>query len=442
MKKNPYRKSLYLIVLFSSLLLLNCSKDDNVTEKVVKPINISELSSFIVKETYLSEGERQRLHRNQGIADFISTGIFIKPDEKIEFSRELIKGNNNPQILIGGYSRNFWQDEPDIITIGDSSKSFYNYSNRDAQIFIRYSNENPTSESKITIKGGYKAPAFQLNETTNDEFVVMLSEYSYEDVILRSEKACLLISKKTALKYKNQDWNTLLKTINDIIDVEAYIDGLDSSKPVHVPNRNKYYLTESEDSNYWMAATTYRTFYNSKDAVDFLASVSLLKNDGWGPWHELGHQHQISSLTWSDVVEVTVNIYSLAVERHFNQVSRLKRDGVWRKVFTYLDTPIEKRDYNKQLDAFEKLAMYQQLWLKYGDAFFVKLHKKAREEAEELNSDEEKMAYFILKASEVSGNNLNMFFKEWGLKLSAVSFEAVDNLKLPLPSEDLTLLQD
>ena len=270
----------------------------------------------------------------------------------------------------------------------------------------------------------------------------MLSEYSYEDVILRSEKACLLISKKTALKYKNQDWNTLLKTINDIIDVEAYIDGLDSSKPVHVPNRNKYYLTESEDSNYWMAATTYRTFYNSKDAVDFLASVSLLKNDGWGPWHELGHQHQISSLTWSDVVEVTVNIYSLAVERHFNQVSRLKRDGVWRKVFTYLDTPIEKRDYNKQLDAFEKLAMYQQLWLKYGDAFFVKLHKKAREEAEELNSDEEKMAYFILKASEVSGNNLNMFFKEWGLKLSAVSFEAVDNLKLPLPSEDLTLLQD
>ena len=439
MKKKSYRKRLYLTILFTSLLLLNCSKDDEVA---TKSINVSESSSFLIKETYLSNSERRRLHRDYGSADFISTGLSIKPNQKIEFSRELINGNNNPQILIGEYSRNLWYDEPEIITIGDFPKSFRNSNDRDAQIFIRYSNENPASESKITIKGGYKTPTFQFNKTTNQEFVAMLNEYSYEDVILRSEKACILISKKTALKYKNQDWNMLLKTINEIINVEAYIDGLDSSKSVHLPNRNKYYFTETNDSDIWMAATTYRTFYNSTNAVDFLISVSLLKNDGWGPWHELGHLHQISSLTWSDVREVTVNIYSLAVERHFNHSSRLKRDNVWSKVFAYLDTPIETRDYNQQLDYFEKLAMYQQLWLKYGDDFFINLHKKAREEAKGLSSDEEKMAYFILKASEVSGNNLNIFFKEWGLKLPEASFEAVDNLNLPLPSEDLTLLQD
>jgi|TARA_B110000967_G_scaffold13721_1_gene13182 hypothetical protein len=442
MNKNSYCKRLYIIVLFTSSLLINCSKKADVTEAVTKPININESSSFLIKETYLSDTERLRLHRRQGIADFISTGLFIKPHQKIEISRKLITGNNNPQILIGGYSRNLSYDQPEVINIGNLTESFYNSSDHDAQIFIRYSNENPTSESKITIKKGYKTPTFQFNETTNEEFVAMLNEYSYEDVILRSEKACVLISKKTALKYKNQNWNKLLTTINEIINIEAYIDGLDSSKPVHVPNRNKYYFTETNDDAYWMAATTYRTFYNNTDAIDFLISVSLLQNDGWGPWHELGHQHQISSLTWSGVSEVTVNIYSLAIERYFNHESRLKRDGVWSKVFAYLDTPIETRDYNQQLDAFEKLAMYQQLWLKYGDNFFINLHKKAREEAKELSSNEQKMAYFILKASEVSGNNLNIFFKEWGLKLPVASFEAIDNLNLPLPTEDLTLLQD
>lgn len=138
----------------------------------------------------------------------------------------------------------------------------------------------------------------------------MLERYSYSDVILRSKKACIVLSKQTAKRYKNQNWDFLLQTINEIIYVQAFIDGLDNSKPVHKPNRNKYYLTESYDNSYWMAATTYRTFYNSVDAIDFLSSVTKLRNEEWGPWHELGHQHQISSLTWSKVIEVTVNIYS------------------------------------------------------------------------------------------------------------------------------------
>ena len=156
------------------------------------------------------------------------------------------------------------------------------------------------------------------------------------------------------------------------------------------------------------------------------------------------YEKRISSLTWSNVIEVTVNIYSLAVERHFGQSSRLQRDGVWTRVANYLNSPIETRDYNDddELGPFERLAMYQQLWLKYGDVFFIRLHKIAREEANPLYTNQEKMSYFILEASEITGNNLNDFFREWRFKLPSTSFTAVDNLNLPLPSEDLTLLRD
>lgn len=74
--------------------------------------------------------------------------------------------------------------------------------------------------------------------------------------------------------------------------------------------------------------------------------------------------------------------------------------------------------------------------------FFIRLHKIAREEANPLYTNQEKMSYFTLKASEITGNNLNDFFREWGFKLPSASFTAVDNLNLPLPSEDLTLLRD
>lgn len=436
--------SRFHLMLLLPLLFLSCNKGDDIPIEPETGINQNESLSFLIEETYLSESERIRLHRNQGIADFVSTGLFIKPNQSIEVSSELINGENNPQILIGGYSRNLWSDQPEEFIVKNTPLIITNSSNKDSHIFIRYASSAPTSKCKITIKGGYKTPSFIFGETNSSEFLDMLERYNYSDVILRSEKACIVLSKQTVQRYKSQDWDYLLQKIDEIIDVQTFIDGLDSSKPVHQPNRNKYYLTESDDNSYWMAATNYRTFYSSTDAIDFVASTTKLINNGWGPWHELGHQRQISSLTWSKVIEVTVNIYSLAVERHFGHSSRLQRDGVWRKVSDYLNSPIKTRNYNDdgKLGAFERLAMYQQLWLKYGDGFFIKLHKIARDEANQLNTDQEKMSYFILKASEVSGNNLNDFFREWGFKLPSASYAAVDHLNLPLPSEDLTLLRD
>jgi len=82
------------------------------------------------------------------------------------------------------------------------------------------------------------------------------------------------------------------------------------------------------------------------DAVDFITDRSKLENDGWGPWHEIGHQHQQSAITWNETVEVTVNIYSLAVERMLGQTSRLKRENRWEGILAYLDQPMADKNYN------------------------------------------------------------------------------------------------
>ena len=57
-------------MLLLPLLLLSCNKKDDGISEEEAYINQNESLSIFIKETYLSEIERIRLHRNQGIADF------------------------------------------------------------------------------------------------------------------------------------------------------------------------------------------------------------------------------------------------------------------------------------------------------------------------------------------------------------------------------------
>ena len=45
-----------------------------------------------------------------------------------------------------------------------------------------------------------------------------------------------------------------------------------------------------------------------------------------GPWHEVEHLHQQAPWEWEDLGEVTVNIYSLAVQTKFGRQTRLEEE--------------------------------------------------------------------------------------------------------------------
>ncbi len=50
--------------------------------------------------------------------------------------------------------------------------------------------------------------------------------------------------------------------------------------------------------------------------MKYVLDLEHFEKDGWGPWHEAGHQRQ-QTWKWSGLTEVTVNIYSMAVQRAF-----------------------------------------------------------------------------------------------------------------------------
>ncbi|MBL2346319.1 hypothetical protein ELJ07_29555, partial [Klebsiella pneumoniae] len=147
----------------------------------------------------------------------------------------------------------------------------------------------------------------------------------------------------------------------------------------------------------------------------------------WGPWHEVGHFHQQEPWKWSKVREVTVNIYSLAVQKALG--NQLEMDEHYKNSFEYLEKPKAERF----IDDINPLTMFWQLNVVYGEHFYPRLHQAYRllPQSEMPHSDEEKKQLFIYMTSKVAGQNLIPFFEEWGLTPNDDIREKIEKSKLP-----------
>lgn len=412
-----------------------------VTPPVVTPITPV---SFEVTELISAESEKVRLQHNWLATDFSATGLYVPPFSVVKVKVELLAGERAPVLLIGTYSRTQEHSSiPVIVPLKAGTNEFTAAGT--GMIWIRYTDPAPIGKAKLTFTAGFKqAPYYITGKTTQAEWVEMLSKSTdVPDVIMEGERNILQVEKGEAFKYRNENIDALLKKLAEVVKIEDDYSGLDGLTARDKPNvHNKHLMVQHEDPDYYFFATNYRTAYEGK-SISAILSLNKVTNDGWGVWHELGHQHQ-QTWTWSTITEATVNIYSRAVQRIFQPtVNRLVIDGVWAKVPAYLALPDATRDFNgANADVWLRLCMFQQLHLAFGDAFYQALHKKVRNDKPAFNGDASKMDYFMKAACQISGKNLSVFFKKWGLNVNSSVYTEIANLGLPAPIEDLTLKKD
>ncbi len=337
-----------------------------------------------------------------------------------------MEGTQQIKAYIGTYSYekeepkqfNLHPGENKISSLNGGLLYFYNYHN--------------TGEVVAKVKkGGTPNPLFILGKHTTKDWKRMLAEnpdpYAIE---MKGENSLLTMHPETVAEHlKQEDPTALLKKHDEIINIEHKISGL-SKDGVGVANQGKHSIHFVEDwyTDNYMYATYYRTAY-SKGNLESVLNLEELTNDGWGPWHEVGHQHQQDTWLWDGLGEVTVNIYSLAVQTTFGHKTRLEQEGRYEAAFAYLGKP----DAQEKMNEFEKLVMFWQLHLAYGDQFYPRLHQMYRmlQNTEMPKSDEEKKQMFIYMTSKVAGQNLIPFFKEWGLTPSDETREKIEKLNLP-----------
>lgn len=435
------RVRFYAIILI--LLFIGCNKDDSSENKGPD----SEFAGIFLEFEGMVEGfaESNRLGIRFASVDFHPTGFYAPPNTKLKIELTGNENNSVVSLMVGTYSQSdFWNFEPTHFRLINGDNEI-NSGSSGGMVYIKYY-DSPENKIGIDFKEGFKnAARYNKNKTTASEWTTQLSDYQdVPFVTLIGDNSIVVASIEKATLFKDQDQNILLNNIDRAITIENEISGMDGSSELHKPIQHKTLLVEYANTDFYMFAYNYRTAYNFQDGIQFVLDNNRFKKDGWGPWHEIGHTRQMDAWTWHETIEVTVNIYSLAVEKAFGLESRFKRDNIWSDVNTYLSRPVENKNYNSnEVGLFVRLGMFYQLQLAYGENFYKELHKLFREEKPTVASDNDRMRLFMVYASRVANADLTDFFKKWGMKFEDDQRAYNEILALGLtPSSDLTILTD
>ncbi|MEK7019770.1 M60 family metallopeptidase [Bacillus sp. FSL R9-9410] len=376
---------------------------------------------------------RDRDRRQFQFSPYEPTGLYASPNEKITIQ---VEGTQNIQSYIGTFSYDAsWTDDynstdPVVrsFTLKPGENTIENP--HGGMIYFYNSQQGGTVQAEIKT-GGTPAPFFELGKHTKQDLVTMLDTYPNAHAVeLKGERSLITASPERVKKYllgSNTDPAELLKKIDEAIRIQDRMAGLSEEQA----DKHYVHFVEDNQSDLYMYAFPKRTAYVG-DAIQHVLDINKFTKDGWGPWHEMGHQRQQLPWKWDGLGEVTNNIYSMFSQRAWGNPSNLENDGRYESAFTYLNKPQSEKDYNKIDDVFIKLVMFWQLDLAFGEDFYPKLHQlyRAMPNEELPKTDDEQIQGFIYNTSKVAQKNSLPFFDKWGLKASPETRQKIEALNL------------
>ncbi|HGA1021792.1 TPA: M60 family metallopeptidase [Bacillus cereus] len=400
------------------------------SEKSVK----SENRVFTVPGKGDVEVLKQQERKNMAFSPYEPTGLYAKPNEQITIN---VEGNQDIQVYIGTYSYDAsWREDSKIKSFTLKAGINTIQSPNGGLIYFYNKQQGGTIRTTITT-GGTTTPFFELGKHTKQDLINMLDQYPNAYAVeLKGERVLITASPARVKKYllgSNTDPVQLLKKMDEATRIQDKVAGLSEEQ---VDKHYVHYVEENHSPDYYMYATSYRTAYVG-DAIQYVLDINKFVTDGWGPWHEAGHLRQQSPWKFYNMTEVQNNIYSLSVEKAFNQPSNLEKSGVYPKAFQYLEQT--NKNYDEISDVFVKLVMLWQLQLAYGEDFYPKLHQLYRDmpSSELPQTDENKKQLFMISASKVAKQNLIPFFEKWGLRPNNDTIQKVAALGYPILTAEI-----
>ncbi len=399
-------------------------------EKSVK----SENRTFTVPGKGDVEVLKQQERKSMAFSPYEPTGLYAKPNEQITIN---VEGNQDIQVYIGTYSYDAsWREDSKIKSFTLKPGINTIQSPNGGMIYFYNKQQGGTIRTTITT-GGTTTPFFELGKHTKQNLINMLDQYPNAHAVeLKGERVLITASPARVKKYllgSNTDPVQLLKKMDEATRIQDKVAGLSEEQ---VDKHYIHYVEENHSPDYYMYATSYRTAYVG-DAIQYVLDINKFVKDGWGPWHEAGHLRQQSPWKFYNMTEVQNNIYSLSVEKAFNQPSNLEKSGIYPKAFQYLEQA--NKNYDEISDVFVKLVMLWQLQLAYGEDFYPKLHQLYRDmpSGELPQTDENKKQLFMISASKVAKQNLIPFFEKWGLRPNNDTIQKVAALGYPILTAEI-----
>lgn len=283
--------------------------------------------------------------------------------------------------------------------------------------------------TKITIKNAIKAPTYVLGETSQKEWLQMANNPKVPMAELRSKKVILTVPSTYIKAVK--DPQKLMEAWNQFVDLENSLAGLSSSQalPNKAPQEPWRYVADIQISWGYLYAG-YPIMLYDEPCVQDLLSVEGLQKNGWGFYHELGHNYQQDRWTSESLIEVSCNIFSLYVQEFYGRPSELLADNAgtgqssFQDALQFVTSNRTDKNYNdeSQVQVFTRLVMFWQLKEAYGWDLYPKLFQTMRglpipDDLEMEDSD--RLDLMVEQLCKLTGDDLRPFFEHWGIRISS-----------------------
>jgi hypothetical protein len=378
-------------------------------------------------------------------SDYRSTGTYAQPNEPISIAVGAVPPGTTVEALIGvwqqGAGVGSWAVDPKVRALTSNATTVVS-TPEGGPVYVRAT--NPVKGGSVTfriVSGGTPMPLFLLGRDNHAQFLAALNSPTatpYLEMVSHRAIVTFKTDKVRAALAAEPATNVakIAVLFDRLLASHDSVAGLDNSSIYDVRDDHPVHFTSHADPTYYFFAFFYRTAFAEDFANVLFTQTVVSEEPGWGVWHETGHMYQ-GAWEWNELIEVSVNIYSLEFGRKIGVPNRLtlyddsSSPGVkiWDRTLQLRPTITNF----EQLEVFQRLVMFWQLRLAYGSSFYGDVHKLYRNPATRpaLPDDESRRQQFIVSASRIARQDLRAYFTAWGLVPTPATDAQVAALGLP-----------
>lgn len=419
---------------------IRVDNDEAASDEMDSTLGFPHLRSVLIHPLQSSASEQQFMHWRHRKADYQPTGYFAPANTDVIV---WVSGNAENLTLLVGIQGMADRADPSKQSESMRATPLAWGANRirdplGGAIHIRNLSGTSPGSARITFKSGAMAiPYFVRGVTTAAQWLDMLQASDAPEVELVGQHVVVAAFRSTALKFTTVDPAVVVDSHERVMAIQAEVSGLDGSAPIHTRSQLLLYAVESNSQGPPHATAGYIGLPHTREISAYNeALIGGLAQNRWVTYHEYGHHFQNSFISYA-FVEISVNLYSLAVGRHFTHEYTEELPRRWPGTQQWLALPRPEKTFGAPES--DPLAMFDQLRKGLGEDFLPAWHRYVRENPGPTAD----LKFFVVSASIAAGYSLINFFADWGLVKSTDLdvWAAVIDLDLPYPPRLLVAIR-
>ena len=358
-----------------------------------------------------------------------STGLYAPPGEVITVTlpeRALAAGLD---LQIGAhtdtlYEKEAWERLPEIVRrvplVEPTTEAASGFG---GLLYVRVPAGSELGRLEVTIEGAVEAPHFVVGRDSDASWIAGQRDLQAPFAELELDSLVLTVPSSAIRGLDNPE--ALMALWDEAMDAIAELATVNPERERH----ERFVLDRQISlglyhSGYPIMGHTYST----ADLVDLDA---ILAGGSWGPFHEIGHNHQYDDWILPGTVETTCNLYSVYVMEEVISRSRdlahpaISPESRAERIASYLAAP----DFGAW-SVWTALETYLQLQEAFGWSLYTTLFEEYRglSESERAVNDDERIQQWIVRSSIAAGLDLTPFYAAWDFPITRETASTLSRL--------------